>query len=141
LYDFNAALAACREAKPMTVTNAFRVDDAHYFRSLRSIDKQGRSTLLAIPDGDALHKHAFRFDTELVNETAKLLGVDTSVKRAPKAAPRQRRTNEDLTAQVLELRDRNHLPATIADTLNVSDRRVTAILRDAALPFEGEQAA
>ena len=115
----------------MTNANAFATDDALYFRRLRKIDIRGRSSVLAVPNGDAFHRHSQRFGPELVNETAKLLGVDTNVKRERPKVRRQRRTNADLTAQVVELHSRGAVVAAIADTLNIADRRVTEILASA----------
>jgi hypothetical protein len=45
---------------------------------------------------------------------------------------RRRRSTPNLKAQVLELHRRGIVPAAIADQINVSDRRVADIIRDAA---------
>jgi len=131
LYDFRAALASARGVSPVTLANSFATDDSLYFRQLRKIDTRGRSTLLATPTGDGLHKHAQRFGPDQVRETAKLYGIDMRVRSTPKVK-RQRRTSADLTAQVVELHARGVVEAAIADTLNVSDRRVGEILSAAA---------
>ena len=116
----------------MTVKDQNTADNALYFLRLRKIDSRGHSTVLAVPSGDALHRHSQRFGPELVNETGKLLGVDANVKRQPAKVKRQRRTTADVSAQVVELHGRGIVDAAIADTLNLSDRRVREILTTAA---------
>ncbi len=133
LYDFRRALAAAKGATPMKMDK--NADDAAYFRSLRKNSKDS-PLLYPIPDGDAFHRHAHRYGTELVNETAKLLGVDTNVKRKPAAVQRHRRTTAELTAQVIELRSRGVVESAIGDTLNIGDERVRSILRTALPPKE-----
>jgi hypothetical protein len=140
-YDFSAALASAKEAVPVTVSGGFAADDAVYFRRLVKVDGRGRSGPLEVPEGDAFHRHARRFGPELVNETAKLLGVDTSVKRAVPKLKRHRRTNAELTAQVVELHARGVVDSAIADTLNIGDERVRSIVRAAAVPLQVEVAA
>jgi hypothetical protein len=132
LYDFGAALAAAKGVSPVTVKDQNAADNALYFLQLRKIDRHGCSTVLAVPSGDALHRHAQRFGPELVNETGKLLGVDANVKRKPATAKRHRRTTADLTAQVLDLHGRGVVETAIADSLNIGDERVRDILRAAA---------
>jgi len=44
----------------------------------------------------------------------------------------RRRTNDELRGQVLELVSRGVVKTAIADTLNISDRRIDAILKAAA---------
>lgn len=59
-------------------------------------------------------------------------------KSAPVAAPKRRRqTTTALRSQVAELYDRGLVLAAIADTLNVSDRRVRELLRDAGYRRNG----
>jgi hypothetical protein len=116
----------------VTTANHFSTDNALYFLQLRKIDRHGRSTVLAVPSGDALHRHSQRFGPELVSETGKLLGVDANVKRKPATVKRHRRTTADLTAQVLELHGRGVVETAIADSLNIGDERVRDILRAAA---------
>jgi hypothetical protein len=85
---------------------------------------------LAIED---LHRHAARFGPECVKETARVYGGELrNLAVVPKsAAKRQRRTTESLRMEILALRDRGVVPAAIADTLNLSDRRVAEILKAA----------
>ena len=63
-------------------------------------------------DAEKLRKHEARFA-----DTAKKL---------------RRRSTPNLKGQVLELHSRGVVPAAIADTLNVADRRVREIIRAAA---------
>jgi hypothetical protein len=55
-------------------------------------------------------------------------------KFAAKAAPpkRRRRTSDDLVAEVVQLASEGKMRTAIADAVNISDRRVRDILRDAA---------
>ena len=46
-------------------------------------------------------------------------------------APKKRHTSESMKVKVLNLHSRGVVPAAIADTLNISDRRVSDILRAA----------
>jgi hypothetical protein len=84
---------------------------------------------LPAPDREALYVHAEKFGPEGVNETAQVYGVNMKVKKAAPKPKRRRRTTAELRHQVLELHRRKIVPAAIADTLNVSDRRVAQILR------------
>jgi hypothetical protein len=85
------------------------------------------------PSSEALHRHAERFGPEFVKETAGLFGVDLRNVSARAKSPekRTRRTTETFKAKVLNLHARGVISAAIADTLNVSDRRVKEILRAA----------
>ena len=49
----------------------------------------------------------------------------------PSKAKRTRRTTESMKTKVLNLHARGVVPAAISDTLNISDRRVSEILRAA----------
>jgi hypothetical protein len=79
------------------------------------------------PTVQALQRHAQRFGPEGVNEIAEVYGDLTAVP-ASVGPKRMRRTGLSLRSQVLALRDRGIVPSAIADTLNVSDRRVREIL-------------
>lgn len=85
------------------------------------------------PTSEALHRHAERFGSEFVKETAELFGIDLRnvAARAKTDEKRTRRTTETLRAKVLNLHERGVVATAIADTLNVSDRRVVQILRAA----------
>jgi hypothetical protein len=78
-------------------------------------------------------RHARRFGPECVVETARdyLIGGDLVELEADlvlldvgHAGKRRRRTTPTLRAQVAALRRRGMVPSAIADTLNISDRRV-----------------
>jgi hypothetical protein len=87
-------------------------------------------------------RHAEKFGPELVVETAagslsadELAHLEAEIallgrRNGKPARSRQRRTTDALREQVLVLRDRGLLPTVIADTLNVSDRRVQTILAE-----------
>jgi hypothetical protein len=85
------------------------------------------------PTSEALHRHATRFGLEFVKATAEAFGIYLrNVAAVPKSTEKKtRRTTETLRAKVLNLHERGVVPAAIADTLNVSDRRVAQILRAA----------
>lgn len=73
---------------------------------------------------------------------ADCLPAELALSRAGKngAAPkRQRRSSKELREQVLGLHDRGLVPAAIADTLNISERRVRAILRSGGYRQNGPQ--
>jgi len=82
------------------------------------------------PTAEDFHRHAQLYGPELVKETAAAFGgKELSVTAAPKStAKRQRRTTSSLREQILGLHRRGLVPAAIADTLSVSDRRVKEIL-------------
>ncbi len=82
--------------------------------------------------GDRLHRHAERFGPDTVKATAEMHGLDLRVKSQTGRPKRRRRTSEDLRREVAELRGRGMVPSAIADVLNVSDRRVSALLREMA---------
>lgn len=81
------------------------------------------------PSAEQLRRHAARFGAEGINETGAAYGIDLGRKIRDETKPsRQRRSSAQLRAEVIELHSRGVLPEAIADTLNVSDRRVKALL-------------
>jgi hypothetical protein len=80
--------------------------------------------------GERFHRHAERFGPDMVKVTAEMHGIDLRVKTQTGRPKRRRRTSEELRREVAELRGRGMVPAAIADTLNVADRRVGAIFRE-----------
>jgi hypothetical protein len=83
-----------------------------------------------IPSSEDYRRHSRRFGSECVAETARQLG--SAVTPVPKsAAKRQWRMNSSVREQVLGLHRRGVVPAAIADTLNLSGRRVREILNAA----------
>lgn len=85
------------------------------------------------PTAEELHKHVARFGPDGVAEIKdayELTLLNVSAAPASKA-PRARRTTESMKTKVLNLHERGVVPAAIADTLNISDRRVQDILRAA----------
>jgi hypothetical protein len=90
-------------------------------------------------------RHAELFGSELVVETAAddltssglvvletelaLLARRNGKRNGKPAATRQRRTTPDLQRQVTALRALGMVPAAIADTLNISDRRCRELIR------------
>jgi hypothetical protein len=98
---------------------------------------RGKETIPTWPvTENALRLHASRYGpegvadvaaTSLVASEAQAIAADTEHSKS-----RKRRTTRTLREQVVELRRRGLIPAAIADTLNVADRRVKEILRDAA---------
>ena len=85
------------------------------------------------PSAEGLHKHAERFSPDGVPEIRDAYQVTLlNVSAAPTSkAPKTRRTTESMKTKVLNLHERGVVPAAIADTLNISDRRVSEILRAA----------
>ncbi|HEY2371391.1 MAG TPA: hypothetical protein VGH82_02475 [Gaiellaceae bacterium] len=118
LYDFNSALSNVTMQRT-------------YWDTIKHVDAKGRRSPLAPPTAAQLFKHAEKFGPECVNETAAQYGVKLE-RLAVEKPKRQRRSGPTVKAQVLELHGRGALPAAIADTLNLSDRRVKELLRDAA---------
>jgi hypothetical protein len=119
-YDFEAALG--KPSPPHTYKNTLE---------LRRLD--GRTEPLAPPSHEALAKHARRFGRDCVAETALEYGLTASAAElAESIGSRQRRTSDELRAQVAALRQRGVVPAGIADVLNISDSRVRKLLAQAA---------
>jgi hypothetical protein len=83
-----------------------------------------------VPSRESLFRHADRFGSDGVAETASVYAIDMRVKRDAARPKRRRRTSASLRAEVLELRGRGVVPLAIASVLNVSDRRVREILRE-----------
>lgn len=80
------------------------------------------------PTAEQLRKHAERFGPEGVAEIAAAYGIDMSAKSIAPKPKRRRRTTPGIKAQVAELHARGMIPAAIADTLNLADRRVKELL-------------
>jgi hypothetical protein len=118
-YDFEAALANAKTVEPKEGLTAEQVYWRRYFPKP--------------PTEDALRRHARRFGRECVSGVAEAYGYTAlAAELAETSGGRTRATSETLRAQVLALHARGVLPAAIADTLNVSDRRVKTLLREAA---------
>ena len=58
-------------------------------------------------------------------------GSPSPLRTAKTSAPKRRRTSDPLRAQVVELRRSGAVPDAIADSLNLSGRRVRTLLREA----------
>ena len=83
------------------------------------------------PTAEELHKHVARFGSDGVAEIKDAYRVTLRNAAPTSKAPRRRHTSESMKAKVLNLRDRGVVPAQIADSLNISDRRVSDILKAA----------
>ena len=124
--EFNEQLRAALERNAVR-TKALKMsaknDELHYWRS----------QFPDAPSAEGLHKHAQRFSPDGVSEIRDAYQVTLlNMSPAPTSkAPRTRRTTESMKTKVLNLHERGVVPAAIADTLNISDRRVSAILRAA----------
>jgi hypothetical protein len=70
--------------------------------------------------------------TEGVAEVAQEYGVDIRRLKKEEKPKLRRRTNDELRGQVLELASRGVVKTAIADALNISDRRIDAILKASA---------
>lgn len=104
--------------------------------------RQVRDLGLRTPTVRELVGHAERFGPDVVVETARdyLNGAELAVldaelsltgkRNGQPAGTRQRRTTGSLRDQVVALRDRGVVAAAIADTLNLSDRRVRELLNE-----------
>ena len=108
-------------------------------RALKSVERGGefrywRCLFPDAPSAAALHRHAERFGPDGVGDVRDAYDVKLrNVSAAPQSrAPRRRRTSESMKTKVLNLHERGVVPAAIADTLNITDRRVADILRAAA---------
>ena len=77
-------------------------------------------------------RHAERFGTEGVADVAREYEADMRRLKKEDKPKLRRRTNDELRGQVLELVSRGVVKTAIADTLNISDRRIDAILKAAA---------
>jgi hypothetical protein len=120
-YDFEAALG--RPSKQRT-----------YRDTLEIVRLGGRTEPMAAPTHEALAKHAKRYRRDGVAETALEYGMTASAAElAERAGAKRRHTSESMRVQVLALRARGAVPSAIADTLNISDRRVRQLL---AQPLE-----
>ena len=83
------------------------------------------------PTAEQLHRHVARFGLDGVPEIRDAYQVTLRSAVPTSKAPKRRHTTETMKTKVLNLRDRGVLPAQIADTLNISDRRVSDILKAA----------
>jgi hypothetical protein len=142
-YDFEAALlTAAKTAVPKrstperigkSVGSACGKQAGEFARTfwVSRTRSERDAVLLRPPTRDELLRHAERFGTEGVADVAREYKVD--MRRLKKEAkPLRRRTNDELRGQVLELTSRGVVKTAIADALNVSDRRIDAILKAAA---------
>jgi hypothetical protein len=84
------------------------------------------------PTAGRLRKHAARFGPEGVQDIAAVYAVDLTTPK-PASTARQRRTTETLVRQVVDLRKRGLRVWPIAKKLNISERRVSAILASATV--------
>lgn len=83
------------------------------------------------PTEEALRKDAKRFGGEGVSEIAEAYGMTAlAVELAEDNGTRKRRTSNTMREQVRALQARGVIPAAIADTLNISDRRVRQLLAE-----------
>ena len=109
-YDFEAALAA--PSKPRTYKDTLGVPPTH----------------------EALARHAKRYGRDCVSETALEYGLAASAAElAETTGTRRRHTSPSMREQALALQARGVIPAAIADTLNISDKRARQLL---AQPLE-----
>lgn len=115
-YDFEAALSRAKTAEPKEGLTAEQVYWSRHFPKP--------------PTEEALRKHARKFGRECVSEIAEAYGYTAlAAELAETSGGRTRATSDTMRAQVLALHARGILPEAIADTLNVSDRRVKKLLR------------
>jgi hypothetical protein len=125
-YDFKAAVdeaLSALDGRRRLLSHA-RTDESVFWK--RAFPKA--------PTVERLHKHAAKFDAEGVKEIADAYAIDFHLKKTnPEAPKKARRTNDELRRQVVDLRARGLRTAVIADTLNVSDRRVQEIVRSAEM--------
>ena len=122
--EFNAQLREALERSKLrkrTVKQIERDDFVTYWRT----------EFPDAPTAEELHKHVARFGSDGVPEIRDAYQVTLRNAVPPSKAKRARRTTETLKAKVLNLNERGVVPAAIADTLNISDRRVNEILRAA----------
>ena len=124
--SFTAQLHAALERDALrtkALKKSAKNDELHYWQS----------QFPDAPSAEGLHKHAERFSPDGVPEIRDAYQVTLlNVSAAPTSkAPKTRRTTESMKTKVLNLHERGVVPAAIADTLNISDRRVSEILRAA----------
>jgi hypothetical protein len=118
-----------------------RIKAEYARRELAAAESKHLATIDAShPTLEQFKTHARKFGPDCVVETARdrlspaqLAELELEIAtlgsgNGKPAGTRQRRTTDDLAGQVLALRDRGVMPAAIADTLNLSDRRVANIL-------------
>jgi hypothetical protein len=95
---------------------------------LRHAERFGSELVLGAAAGSLSADELARLEAELVLLNARKNGKPT---KSGRPARSQRRTTDELRGQVLVLRNRGLVPTAIADVLNISDRRVQAILAEA----------
>jgi hypothetical protein len=82
------------------------------------------------PTAEQLHRHAERFGSELIAETAREYGVDLRLRKRADAPKRQRRTSAGLEQEFAQLYfERRMVLSAVADVLNISDRRAATLLK------------
>jgi hypothetical protein len=120
-YDFNAVLDEGFATAPKQ--DEFAEADTAYWRRFNRDN--------GTPREEQLRRHAQRYGNEGVSEIAATIpnGSALAAELTESHGSRQRRTSTPLREQVLALKNRGMVRAAIADTLNVSDRRVAEILR------------
>jgi hypothetical protein len=123
-YDFNAALAAAKTASKTKQRDPQADADRTYMRRFNA--------------GDFASEITYGLGYPTLSKHGTVITVDSSQARLARHAQKfdqqakcQRRTGPTVKAQVLELHGRGLVPAAIADTLNMSDRRVAEILKAA----------
>jgi len=115
-YDFEAALAA--PSKPRTYKNTLEI-----------VRLNGKTEPLLAPTHEALARHAKRYGRDCVSETALEYGLTASAAElAETTGSRRRHTSMPMRKQALALQARGVIPAAIADTLNISDKRARQLL-------------
>ena len=121
---FTAQLHAALERSALrrkAVKQSARNDEADYWRS----------QFPDAPTSEELHRHVARFGPDGVAEIRDAYQVTMRSAPPTSKAPKRRHTTETLKAKVLNLHERGVVPAAIADQLNISDKRVSAILKAA----------
>jgi hypothetical protein len=115
-----------------------------YFLRLELVNADGRRTTLPPPDRDSLTRHIDRYGTEGVDAIRDAYPIESLPLAAYRTtAPRGRRLSAEEIRVIVHFRDCGSPVSALAKTLNVSERRVRAILaaaRAAADRQAGESA-
>jgi hypothetical protein len=140
-YDLEAALAGPtgrRRTSPerigKSVGSACGKQAGEYARTFWASRYRSERDAVSLrpPTRDQLLRHAEKFGTEGVADVAREYEIDMRRLKKEAKPKLRRRTNDELRGQVLELASRGVVKTAIADALNISDRRIDAILKAVA---------
>lgn len=102
---------------------------ARYFRRLELVKASGKRVSLPAPDADKLARHIKLYGTEGVDAIRDAYPLESLPLTAYRTtAPRGRRITEELIEVILHFRALGSPVSALATTLNLSERRIRAVL-------------